>query len=283
MRFFLALPVLLCALAALLGLAPPARAGTVSLVTFTETTPLSSNAEIVRRMVSPETRARVIQSGVNLASQPLDPSAEQFLLYVPGDKPAGGYGLLVFVPPWKQARVPDGWADALDRQGLILVTAANSGNDADDFARRIPLALIAEQNTDKRYAIDPDEIFVGGFSGGARVAFKLALGYPDIFKGALLDAGADPIDTESLPLPPPDLFARFKASRLVFVTGDGDSGALRMDAASLSSLRTHCVLNTEEQVLPSVGHAIADGGAFASALEALLRPQVGNAQSPCAK
>ena len=261
----------LAALATSLALAPEARAGTASTVAFTETAPVSSNAEIVRRMVSGATRARVLQSGVNLASQPLDPSNEQFLVYVPADKPVGGYGLLVFVPPWKQARIPDGWADALDRQGFIFVTAANSGNDADDFARRIPLALIAEQNVLKRYVIDPSRIFVGGFSGGSRVALKLALGYPDLFRGALLDAGADPIDTDALPLPPADLFAKFEASRLVFVAGDGDTGALRMDAASLSSLRAHCVLNTEEQVLPAVGHSIADAGAFASALDALLK------------
>ena len=268
-------------LCALLAPAHEARAGSASAATFTETTALSSNAEIVRRMVNAAMQARLAQSGANLASQPLDPSAEQFLVYVPMDKPAGGYGLLVFVPPWKQARIPDGWADALDKNGLILVTAANSGNEADDFARRIPLALIAEQNIVKRYTIDPDRIFVGGFSGGARVALKLALGYPDIFKGALLDAGADPIGTDSLPLPPADLFAQFERSRLVFIAGDSDTGALRMDAASLSSLRAHCVLNTEEQVLPSVGHAIADAGAFAGALSALEKPVSG--PQACAK
>jgi poly(3-hydroxybutyrate) depolymerase len=264
-------------------LAPQASAGTASTTTYSETTPLSSNTEIVRRMVSAETRARVMQSGVNLASQPLDPADEQFLVYVPTDKPATGYGLLVFVPPWKQARIPDGWADVLDRYGFILVTPANSGNDVDDFARRIPLALIAEQNIVKRYAIDPDKIFVGGFSGGARVALKLALGYPDLFRGALLDAGADPIGTDQLPLPPPDLFAQFQDARLVLVAGDGDTGALRMDAASLSSLRAHCVLNTEEQVLPSVGHVIADRGAFASALGALLKPQAAQDRAACSK
>jgi predicted esterase len=268
-------------LCALLAPAREARAGSASTATFTETTALSSNAEIVRRMVNASMQARLAQSGANLASQPLDPSAEQFLVYVPTDKPAGGYGLFVFVPPWKQLRIPDGWADALDKNGLILVTAANSGNDADDFARRIPLALIAEQNIVKRYTIDPDRIFVGGFSGGARVALKLALGYPDVFKGALLDAGADPIDTDSLPLPPEDLFAQFERSRLVFIAGDSDTGALRMDAASLSSLRAHCVLNTEEQVLPSVGHAIADAGAFAGALSALEKPVSG--PQACAK
>ena len=282
MRLSTAIAVFL-ALAASPAFALQADAGTASVTTFTETTPLSSNAEIVRRMVSAETRTRVVQSGVNLASQPLDPAKEQFLVYIPTDKPAAGYGLLVFVPPWKQARIPDGWADALDRNGLILVTPANSGNDADDFARRIPLALIAEQNVVKRYAIDPGKVFVSGFSGGARVALKLALGYPDVFRGALLDAGADAIGTDQLPLPPADLFARFQGSRLVFVAGDGDTGALRMDAASLSSLRAHCVLNTEEQVLPSSGHVIADSGAFASALSALLKPGTAQGGAACSK
>ncbi len=136
----------------------------------------------------------------------------------------------------------------------------------------MPLALIAEQNVARHYAIDPTKIFVGGFSGGARVALKLALGYPDIFRGALLDAGADPIATDALPLPPEDLFAKFQSARLIFIAGDGDTGALRMDAASLSSLHAHCVRDAEEQVLPSIGHQIADARAFETALRALLNP-----------
>ena len=53
--------------------------------------------------------------------------------------------------------------------------------------------VLAAYNVMKRYAVDPQRVFVSGFSGGARVAMRLALAYPDLFRGALMDAGSDPI------------------------------------------------------------------------------------------
>ncbi|WII71464.1 PHB depolymerase family esterase [Bdellovibrio sp. 22V] len=38
--------------------------------------------------------------------------------------------------------------------------------------------------------VDPDRVFVGGFSSGAMFANHLALCFPDIFKGALIHSGA---------------------------------------------------------------------------------------------
>ena len=52
------------------------------------------------------------------------------------EQPPGGSGLLVFVPPWQEARVPPGWAGALDRNGTIFVSAAHSGNEENVMARR---------------------------------------------------------------------------------------------------------------------------------------------------
>jgi len=75
------------------------------------------------------------------------------------------------------------------------VTAANSGNDAPTIDRREPLALLAAHNTMKQYPVDPQQVYIGGFSGGARVALRLALAYPDVFHGALLNAGSDRYST----------------------------------------------------------------------------------------
>jgi len=74
------------------------------------------------------------------------------------------------------------------------------------------MALLAAYNTMKQYPVDPQQVYIGGFSGGARVALRLALGYPDVFHGALLNAGSDPAGTLDVPLPPADLFRRFQES-----------------------------------------------------------------------
>src|SRR4029077_12118401 len=98
---------------------------------------------------------------------------------------------------------------------------------------------------------------VGGFSGGSRVALKIALAYPDLFRGVLLNAGSDPIgDTEAL-LPPDDLFAQFQNStRLVYVTGSADSPNIQLDSVSRDSMKAWCVFNTAVEIELKVDHDV---------------------------
>lgn len=248
-----------CALlAALVLCAQRASSAGLSQVTFAEATPLSGNAELARRMLSPLTSLKLRQtlahSGKVLADQPIDLAQESFALYVPSVPPPSGYGLLVFVPPWDDARLPDGWAPVLDRFGLIFVSAARSGNSANDLARREPLALAAEENVRKQQHVDPARIYVAGFSGGSRVAMHLALAYPDVFRGAVLDAGGDPIGTPQVPLPPRDLLHQFQvSSRLVYVAGDEDGPGQRSNRISRESMRHWCMFDDETQAIPSSG------------------------------
>jgi pimeloyl-ACP methyl ester carboxylesterase len=217
------------------------------------------------------------QSGKALAVQPFDLKGERFTVYVPASPPpSAGYGLLVFVPPWDDARLPDGWSSILDARGTIFVTAAQSGNEQGVVNRRVPLALLAEENVVRRYRIDPSRIYVGGFSGGSRVAMRLALAYPDIFTGAFLNAGADPIGDAAAVLPSGDLFARFQqSSRLYYATGAQDLSSLGMDARSLHAMRDLCVFNTQSERTPRTVHEIANAHVLFEALDFLdTRPAI---------
>ncbi len=268
--------VLLAALALLL-LAPQeacAESGLLRDVVFTDYTPLSSNPELARRALTPLTAARLprrlASSGKAFAEQPIDLSTERFVVYVPASPPPHGYALLAFVPPWPEASLPRGWPSALDRQGVIFVSAARSGNDESVLARREPLALLAAYNIMQRYPVDPEHVYVGGFSGGARVAMRLALAYPDLFRGAFLNAGSDPIGSADIPLPPRDLFQQFQSStRLVYLTGDRDDLHVADDAVSVQSMRHWCVFNLESFTTLLVGHTVADATALSRALDAL--------------
>jgi pimeloyl-ACP methyl ester carboxylesterase len=252
----------------------PATTGLQRGVIFTDASPLSSNLEMARRMISPlktaEIPALLERSGKGLSEQPVNLADERFTLYAPPHMPAQGYGVLVFVPPWPEAVLPEGWADVLDRYGVIFVTAARSGNDASPLGRREPLALIAATEIMRRYKVDPERVYIGGFSGGARIAMRLALGYPDLFRGAFLDAGSDPIGDAVTPLPPRDLFWRFQTStRLVYVTGDEDPGHLDMAVDSQASMHEWCVYDIDAETIPHTGHQIAGAAALAEALRAL--------------
>ena len=249
--------------------------GAREAVAFGAYTPLSSNLELARRLSSPLTAAKLqtvlATSGKTLRDQPVDLAQERFTLYVPPTQPPQGYGLMVFVSPSETQRVPPGWTSVLDRFGIIFVAAQRSGNDQSVFGRREPLALLAAANVMAQYKVDPDRVFVSGFSGGSRVAMHLTLGYPDIFRGALLNAGSDPIGDNQAPLPPKDLLALFQArSRIVYVTGDKDTVHLAWDASSEQAMKRNCVFDLDAEITPATDHALMTGSVLSHALQELF-------------
>jgi dienelactone hydrolase len=274
-----ALSVCGLALAAVADEPPAVPTGLHTDVVFSDYSPLSANSELVRRLLTPlagaQIEAKLALSKERLIEQSIDLAAERFALYVPPNAPPQGYALLVFVPPWNEAQLPPGWARVLDEYGTIYVSAARSGNDQNVLGRREPLALLAAYNVMRRYTVDAEHVYVGGFSGGSRIALRLALGYSDLFRGALLNAGSDPLGEadEGALVPPQKLFERFQeSSRLVYVTGERDPTHLAMDAHSLGSMRSWCIFNVESTVIPRAAHEIATPAALSAALHVLLMP-----------
>jgi hypothetical protein len=255
-----------------------APVGPQSNVVFTQYSSLSSAAEIVRRMLSPLEARRVTRaasrSGKSLQGQPLDLAKERFSLYVPRETPPQGYSLLVFVSPYEDAKIPFDWISALDRHGMIFVTAARSGNSANVYDRREPLALLGAVNIESRYAIDSRRIYVAGFSGGSRVAERLAIGYPELFRGGLLLAGSDPPGDARLPLPPADIFARFQESgRLVYASGSRDAYHLAEDGVSRKWMPTWCVFDVADRTIAGLGHELPNGSTIDRLLDQLDAPR----------
>lgn len=248
-------------------------------VSFEEYTALASNGELAGRLLSPLKAQRVrdywSSMGRTSSGRVIDLRHESFTVFVPSQAPVRGYGLLVFIPPWEEARVPAGWGPVLNRQGVLFVSAANSGNRADIMNRRQPLALLAYYNLSRLFPLDRTRLYVGGFSGGARVALRLALGYPDVFRGVLLDAGSDPIGNQDAPLPPPALFAQAQERlQVVMVSGGSDSINVERDAQSAQSLRHWCLYHVSTDQLPGTGHEPVNSAGLARALHVLDAPPV---------
>jgi len=246
-------------------------------VSFSASTPLAGNAELARRALTTlqgaQLPALLAARGARMADQPIDPAQEQFGEHLPPAPPASGrYGLFVFVPPWQTSAIPADWIPALDAAGMIIVTGARQGNPESPLGRREPMAILAAWNMMQRYPVDPARVFIAGFSGGSKVALKLALAYPDLFRGALLDAGAYPIGDAALPIPPADLFDRFRqSSRIVLIAGDHDT-AREEQAAGSASLRSWCVANVTQHLVMGLGHEPVNRTDFTRALAALAAP-----------
>jgi pimeloyl-ACP methyl ester carboxylesterase len=165
-----------------------------------------------------------------------------------------------------------GWETAFDTQGVIFVSATRSGNEDSPLGRREPLAILAAYNVIQRFPVDRSRVYIAGFSGGSRIALRLALGYPDLFRGAFLDAGSDPIGEPDLPLPPRTLFEQFRvSSRLIYVTGTRDEFHMTQQSGSVGSMTHFCVVNVSTQPIAGLGHTPAPPSVVAAALRTLGR------------
>ena len=275
------LGALALALAFAVHAAPPLSKGVNADVHFDGYSPLAKTQELFFRELGPLAERRALAAYAErkepVPEYTVDPKGERFAVFVPSaPAPARGYGLLVFVPPWPQAAVPRRWRQALEETGTLFVTAAKSGNDQLELPRRMALALHGYGNMAARYRIDPERVYVGGFSGGARVAERLALGYPDVFRGAILDSSSDDIGTLLAQLPaPPLLQLAQERLRLVYLYGTEDVGNVERSRYSMQSAETWCLPEAFKIGVVGRGHEPADAVTMLRALrlqEASHRP-----------
>lgn len=138
-------------------------------------------------------------------------------MYVPEnydpDVPAG---LLVFVSPTPKGWLPKAWRPVLDEQNLIMISADMSGNGT-RTKKRLLHAALAPYVAAERYSIDPQRIYVSGFSGGGKVASIAAVQFANLFTGAIYICGV-----VAWPDVSADQLALAKSRRYVFITGSDD-------------------------------------------------------------
>lgn len=271
-------PLACLSIAGLLLAGPDLRASGDDATTFAGYSPLATSTELARRTQTPVTFDRLqrfrAEGGARIDEQPVDLAAERFDVYLPRTPPAGGrHALLVWISPHDRMPAPRAWRDALDRHGMILVSARASGNDQGTLERRLPLALHAAHNAMRGYDVDPARVYAGGFSGGARAALRLVVGFPEVFRGALLSAGSDVLGGEAMSPPPVELLEQVQAhARLVWVTGARDLPNRRMEAASRASMAGHCLHDLHSVPMSRAEHAPPDRRHFARALDVLDPP-----------
>lgn len=240
--------------------------------------PLASSTELVDRLLTPITQDRVgrfsAASGVALKEQSIQLGRETFDVFVPEAAEGGGpYGLLVFVWPADGINPPADWWSQFRQRRMIYVAARGTGNSENVFDRRVPLVLHGYELARARFRVDPARVYVGGFSGGSRVAERVALAYPDVFRGVLLVGGSDPLGTAGFTPPRRSLMRQFQTStRVVFSTGERDLPNRAKDARARDSLGAFCVAGLFPVVQARLDHWVPSGRGFARALEALETP-----------
>lgn len=184
--------------------------------------------------------------------------AVNFRIRIPAETPRG---VLVFVKPDDSGAFIDAWADVFDQRRFIWVSADGFGNDKPS-AQRVLVAMMAVKLVAAMAPAGQPRIFIGGMSGGGRVASQTITRFPKQFAGALFIVGAD------FHLPGAPLRSQVLARRFAFVTGARDFNRREMRrvfARYRDAGATHIKLLDEK----GLGHEYPGAATLNDALEFL--------------
>lgn len=240
--------------------------------------PLASASELTSRLLTPVTQDRILKFrekvDFSFREQTIEVGEEPYELFVPEPAADGTYGLLVFIWPGDEIQVPEGWWKVLREHHIIYVASRRSSNIENIFDRRVPLALHGYEYARRRYDLDPERVYIGGFSGGSRTAQRVVMAYPDVFHGVLLIGGSDALGGESgFTLPSAPLSRELQQrTRFVFSTGGNDSPNRAKDARTRKDLEALCMQGIRLVPQNGVEHWVPDGRGFARALTQLEMP-----------
>ena len=188
----------------------------------------------------------------------------RFQVCIPQNDQAGPPGVLIYISPKPGARMPESWAEVLNKQNLVWVGAEESGNEV-HVARRVGFAQLATTVARRFSAINEEQIYLSGFSGGGRVASMMMPAYPDAYAGALFICGANPMFTAT-----PETIESLSNTPMTFLTGTGDFN-LEDTQMAITTYQQAGLSAVQLQIVDGLGHALPDAADLDIALGHLSR------------
>lgn len=128
-----------------------------------------------------------------------DSKAQRYELFVPPDyrsKTKTRYPLLLFISPGDG---PSGWdqfQEVARKQKAIFASPFAAGNNC-PTPQRVRIVLDVLDDVRRKYRVDPERTYIGGFSGGGRIACSIAFALPEYFGGAMPVCAAGDLRNES--------------------------------------------------------------------------------------
>jgi pimeloyl-ACP methyl ester carboxylesterase len=200
------------------------------------------------------------------------------------------WGVIVYVSSQSGHRgLPSSWTAVLNAHRFLYICPLAAGNN-ETGARRCELANSAVSLMRQRYAVNPNRVYIAGFSGGARVACDLGLTRPDLFRGVVAMCGADFYRavprvsvTEADVRADPETYGVFNADprnvqrswesvHFVFTTGRNDFREHFIEDIVNNGYRPE-KFQVELLDDPNSGHEHVDGSTLDKALRFLETPQ----------
>lgn len=116
---------------------------------------------------------------------------ETFRVRLPkGFEPDKPIGVLVWISPSPDGRIPEIFYPVCDELGLIAIGIDNNGNQR-AITDRLQNHLDSIETLAQYCPVDRQRVYVTGMSGGGRCASILQLAFPDLFAGAVPIVGLD--------------------------------------------------------------------------------------------
>jgi pimeloyl-ACP methyl ester carboxylesterase len=180
-----------------------------------------------------------------------DSTSTEYELFVP---PGGGkkpLALVLFISPGQQ---PAGWAQwggVCRKNGIVFASPLAAGNNC-PMQRRVRIVLDVLDDVRRQVAMDPDRTYIGGFSGGGRIASSIAFALPELFGGvASVCAGAELRDESWLRQRAVDRLS------VALVTGENDFNRGEIERWR-GPLLSEVGVRTKVWTVPKLGHGIPD-------------------------
>lgn len=182
-----------------------------------------------------------------------DSTKQRFELYVPaGAGSRAAAPLILFISPSQKATGLSQFRKLCDREGIVFASPHQAGNQTPG-TRRVRIVMDTLDEVRRRVKIDPDRTYIGGFSGGGRIAMTIATALPEYFGGVIPVCAGGQLRTE------PWLRERaISRLRIALLTGENDFNrgeVERMTQTLFSGIGVTSRVWTAERV----GHAVPSG------------------------
>lgn len=129
--------------------------------------------------------------------EPYDATQQHYDIQVPKNSDAKTAApLILFISPSERPAAMNEWGNACRRSGIIIASPYRAGNNCPG-PRRIRIVLDVLGDIRSKFAIDPDRTYIGGFSGGGRMACGIGFSLPEYFGGVIPVCAGGELRTES--------------------------------------------------------------------------------------
>jgi pimeloyl-ACP methyl ester carboxylesterase len=186
-----------------------------------------------------------------------DSTKQKYQLYVPpAYKAKEAWPLIVFISPGNE---PSGWSNlkkVCEREGVFFCSPYAAGN-AVAPGQRARIILDSVDDVRRQFRIDPNQTYIGGFSGGGRMSCALAFSLPEVFAGAMPVCGTNPLT------PPTYLRHRLQdRASVAFITGETDFNR-KENEVYMHPWFEELSIRSRLWVVPKLGHGIPSEGVMA--------------------